>query len=128
MRSPLPADLDAAWLTDALGGGPLPAVDLRGLSDFDARVYAAVRSVPAGETITYGEVAAIGGLTGCRAGRRRRHVALPALPGRALPPGGPRVRRLVGLGRRRSAEAAGSWRPERTRSFAKRPASRHLRG
>ncbi len=48
------ADLDAGWV-DA---GRLLPVDLRGLSRFDAAVYRVVRSIPAGETMTYGEVAA----------------------------------------------------------------------
>src|SRR5919108_4008839 len=61
---PVPANLDAGWLEDALSGGPLPPVDLRGLSAFDARVYEVVRSVPAGETATYGEVAALAGAPG----------------------------------------------------------------
>ncbi|HEX7196249.1 MAG TPA: methylated-DNA--[protein]-cysteine S-methyltransferase [Candidatus Limnocylindria bacterium] len=61
---PEPADLDAGWLDDALEGGPLPAVDLRGLPGFDARVYEAVRSVPAGATVTYGEVAIVIGSPG----------------------------------------------------------------
>ena len=55
---PEPADLDAAWVNDAVAGGSLPPVDLRGISGFDAQVYAAVRAVPVGETVTYGEVAA----------------------------------------------------------------------
>jgi AraC family transcriptional regulator of adaptative response/methylated-DNA-[protein]-cysteine methyltransferase len=61
---PVPADLDPGWLADALDGGRLPPVDLRGLPAFDARVYDAVRSVPAGETVTYGEVAVIIGSPG----------------------------------------------------------------
>jgi O-6-methylguanine DNA methyltransferase len=80
---PAPADLDAAWLTDALGGGPLPVVDLRGLSDFDARVYAAVRSVPSGETVTYGEVAALVGSPGAAravGGAMSRCPLFPAVP------------------------------------------------
>ena len=80
---PAPADLDAAWLTDALSGGPLPAVDLRGLSPFDARVYEVVRAVPAGETVTYGEVAAlIGSPGGARAvgGAMSRCPLFPAVP------------------------------------------------
>jgi O-6-methylguanine DNA methyltransferase len=80
---PAPADLDTAWLTDALRGGPLAAVDLRGLSDFDARVYAAVRSVPAGETITYGEVAALVGSPGAAravGGAMSRCPLFPAVP------------------------------------------------
>jgi AraC family transcriptional regulator of adaptative response/methylated-DNA-[protein]-cysteine methyltransferase len=80
---PVPANLDAAWLTNALRGGPLPAVDLRGLSDFDARVYEAVRSVPSGETVTYGEVAAIvGSPGGARAvgGAMSRCPLFPAVP------------------------------------------------
>ena len=51
---PVPAEIDAGWV-DA---GALPPVDLRGISDFDRAVYAVVRSIPAGETMTYGEVAA----------------------------------------------------------------------
>ena len=61
---PLPAELDDGWIEDALSSGPLPQVDLRGLSPFDARVYEVVRSVPAGETATYGEVAALAGAPG----------------------------------------------------------------
>ena len=53
----VPADLDAAWV----GGHGLPPVDFRGLPSFDAAVYRAVRSVPVGETATYGEVAALVG-------------------------------------------------------------------
>ncbi|MGH2402702.1 MAG: bifunctional DNA-binding transcriptional regulator/O6-methylguanine-DNA methyltransferase Ada, partial [Candidatus Limnocylindria bacterium] len=34
---PVPADLDPGWLAEALDGGPLPPVDLRGLPAFDAR-------------------------------------------------------------------------------------------
>ncbi len=59
-----PGHLELAWLTDALAGGPLPAVDLRGLSPFDARVYAAVRLVPSGSTVTYGDVAVVIGAVG----------------------------------------------------------------
>ena len=80
---PAPADLDGAWLTGALCGGPLPAVDLRGLSDFDGRVYEAVRSVPAGETVTYGEVAAIVGSPGAAravGGAMSRCPLFPAVP------------------------------------------------
>jgi len=80
---PAPADLDAAWLTDALDGGPLPAVDVRGLSDFDARVYEAVRTVPAGETITYGEVAGLVGSPGAAravGGAMSRCPLFPAVP------------------------------------------------
>lgn len=51
---PVPAELDAGWLA----GAWLPPVDLQGLSAFDRAVYEVVRSVPRGETITYGEVAA----------------------------------------------------------------------
>ena len=80
---PAPADLDSDWLTDALRGGPLPAVDLRGLSDFDVGVYEAVRSVRAGETITYGEVAAIIGSPGAAravGGAMSRCPLFPAVP------------------------------------------------
>ena len=57
-------DLSGDWLESALAGGSLPRVDLRGLAAFDARVYEAVRSVPAGETVTYGEIAVIVGSPG----------------------------------------------------------------
>ena len=80
---PAPADLDAAWLKDALSGGPLPAVDVRGLSDFDARVYEAVRSVRAGETVTYGDVAAIVGSPGAAraaGGAMARCPLFPVVP------------------------------------------------
>ena len=80
---PTPADLDDAWLTDALRGGPLPAVDLRGLSDFDGRVYRAVRLVAAGETVTYGDVAAIVGSPGAAravGGAMSRCPLFPAVP------------------------------------------------
>lgn len=81
--APVPADLDVAWLTDVLDSGPLPPVDLRGLSDFDARVYAAVQSVPAGETVTYGEVAALVGSPGAAravGGAMSRCPLFPAVP------------------------------------------------
>ena len=80
---PIPADLDDAWLTEALSGGPLPPVDLRGLSPFDARVYAVVREVPAGETVTYGEVAALVGSPGAAravGGAMGRCPLFPAVP------------------------------------------------
>lgn len=56
-----PADVDGTWVALALAGGPLPPVDLDGLSDFDRRVYEAVRAIPSGQTATYGEVAALVG-------------------------------------------------------------------
>jgi O-6-methylguanine DNA methyltransferase len=60
----VPAELDAGWLEDALAGGPLPPVDVSGLAAFDARVYEVVRSIPAGDTATYGEVAVRAGSPG----------------------------------------------------------------
>ncbi len=59
-----PADVDGSWIEVALTGGPLPAVDLRGLSAFHAAVYERVRSIPSGETMTYGDVAALVGSPG----------------------------------------------------------------
>lgn len=83
-RAPLePAELDGSWIDRALDGAPLPSVDLRGLSAFDARVYQAVRTVPAGETVTYGEVAAlVGSPGGARAvgGAMSRCPLFPAVP------------------------------------------------
>ncbi len=81
--SPEPADLDADWIEAALAGGPLPPVDLLGLSVFDRRVYELVRGVPAGETVTYGEVAArVGSPGGARAvgGAMSRCPLFPAVP------------------------------------------------
>ncbi len=81
--SATPGHLDLSWLTDALAGGPLPALDLRGLSFFDSRVYEAVRSVPAGETVTYGEVAALIGAVGAAravGGALARCPLFPAVP------------------------------------------------
>ena len=51
---PVPAEVDAGWVR----AGTLPPVDMRGLGDFDRAVYRVVRSIPAGGTMTYGEVAA----------------------------------------------------------------------
>ena len=51
---PVADHLDDSWLA----GGPPPALVTTGLSAFDARVYGVVRTVPAGATVTYGEVAA----------------------------------------------------------------------
>lgn len=78
-----PAALAGDWIEAVIDAGRLPAVDLRGLSAFDAGVYEAVRSVPAGETITYGEVAAlVGSPGGARAvgGAMARCPLFPAVP------------------------------------------------
>jgi AraC family transcriptional regulator of adaptative response/methylated-DNA-[protein]-cysteine methyltransferase len=56
----VPADIDRGWLLRGIS----PPLDLRGLSPFDARVYDVVRSVPAGSTVTYGEVAVLAGSPG----------------------------------------------------------------
>jgi AraC family transcriptional regulator of adaptative response/methylated-DNA-[protein]-cysteine methyltransferase len=75
----VPDTVDASWLFD----GQLPPIDVRGLSSFDARVYEAVRSVPPGETVTYGEVAAmIGSPRAARAvgGAMSRCRIFPAVP------------------------------------------------
>jgi len=74
-----PGDVDAAWVE----GSYLPAVDLRGLSAFDQAVYEMVRSVPAGDTITYGEVAALIGSPGAAravGGAMSRCPLFPAVP------------------------------------------------
>ena len=79
----IPGDLDGAWLDDAFGGGQLPPVDLCGLSAFDAGVYNAVRAVPPGETVTYGEVAAMIGSPGAAravGGALSRCPLFPAVP------------------------------------------------
>jgi AraC family transcriptional regulator, regulatory protein of adaptative response / methylated-DNA-[protein]-cysteine methyltransferase len=80
---PMPAELSAAWVDEALSGGSLPAVDTRGLSPFDARVYDVVRSVPAGATVTYGEVAMLVGSPGAAravGGAMSRCPLFPAVP------------------------------------------------
>jgi len=80
---PEPAAMDPSWLERALAGGPLPPVDLAGLSAFDAAVYQAVRTVPAGETVTYGEVAALVGSPGAAravGGAMSRCPLFPAVP------------------------------------------------
>ena len=76
---PVPADIDAGWVL----GASLPPVDLRGLSAFDRAVYEAVRRVPPGETITYGEVAALIGSPGAAravGGAMSRCPLFPAVP------------------------------------------------
>jgi len=80
-----PGEVASAWLTGVLDGGrgPLPPVDLGGLSPFDARVYLAVRSVRPGETVTYGEVAALIGSPGAAravGGALSRCPLFPAVP------------------------------------------------
>lgn len=57
---PVADRVDGAWLS----GGPPPALDTTGLPAFDARVYEVVRTVPSGETVTYGEVAGLIGSPG----------------------------------------------------------------
>lgn len=83
-RSPAdPGAIDAGWLVHALSGGALPAVDLRGLTAFDRAVYEVVRAVPAGETVTYGEVAALAGSPGAAravGGAMARCPLFPAVP------------------------------------------------
>ena len=79
----LPDGLDGGWIQTALTGGALPPVDLRGLPAFDTRVYQSVRGVPAGETVTYGEVAAlVGSPRAARAvgGAMSRCPLFPAVP------------------------------------------------
>lgn len=77
-------EVDGSWIDAVVGGGaPLPPVDLRGLSAFDAAVYVAVRQVPAGRTLTYGEVAAVVGSPGAAravGGAMARCPLFPAVP------------------------------------------------
>ncbi len=76
---PEAATIDGGWVE----GGRPPRLDLRGLPAFDARVYTAVRDVPAGSTVTYGEVAAlIGSPRAARAvgGAMARCPLFPAVP------------------------------------------------
>lgn len=60
-----------------------PRLDLRGLSDFDAAVYGVVADIPAGETLTYGDVARrVGSPGAARAvgGAMARCPLFPAVP------------------------------------------------
>jgi AraC family transcriptional regulator, regulatory protein of adaptative response / methylated-DNA-[protein]-cysteine methyltransferase len=78
-----PGDVNVAWIEGALSGGRLPPVDLGGLSPFDRSVYETVRNVPAGETVTYGEVAAMIGSPGAAravGGAMSRCPLFPAVP------------------------------------------------
>jgi AraC family transcriptional regulator, regulatory protein of adaptative response / methylated-DNA-[protein]-cysteine methyltransferase len=78
-----PADLDGSWIDRALAAGPLPPIDVRGLSSFDARAYEVVRDVPPGETVTYGDVAALIGSPGAAravGGAMSRCPLFPAVP------------------------------------------------
>ena len=80
---PMPAEPATDWVEVALSGGPLPPVDTSGLSAFDVRVYEVVRSVPSGETVTYGEVAALVGSPGAAravGGAMSRCPLFPAVP------------------------------------------------
>ena len=72
-------DVDPRWLAD----GRAPELDTTGLSAFDVRVYDAVRRVPAGETMTYGDVAAVVGSPGAAravGGAMSRCPFFPAVP------------------------------------------------
>lgn len=76
---PEPGPVDGSWLLDRRP----PPLDLRGLPTFDARVYATVRDVPSGETVTYGEVAALVGSPGAAravGGAMARCPLFPAVP------------------------------------------------
>ena len=78
----VPDDLDASWI-DAGHAGRLPPVDLGGLSRFDRAVYGAVRGIPPGSTLTYGEVAALVGSPGAAravGGAMARCPLFPAVP------------------------------------------------
>jgi AraC family transcriptional regulator of adaptative response/methylated-DNA-[protein]-cysteine methyltransferase len=72
-------EVDGSWVDT----GALPEVDLRGLADFDRRVYQIVRAIPPGETMTYGDVAAaIGSPRAARAvgNAMARCPIFPAIP------------------------------------------------
>ena len=71
--------VDARWLAS----GDAPALDTTGISAFDARVYEVVRGVPAGETVTYGDVALLIGAPGAAravGGAMSRCPFFPAVP------------------------------------------------
>jgi methylated-DNA-[protein]-cysteine S-methyltransferase len=78
-----PDAVDGAWIELAVSGGPLPAVDQGGLSRFDQAVYRAVRRIAPGDTLTYGEVAALVGSPGAAravGGAMARCPLFPAVP------------------------------------------------
>jgi O-6-methylguanine DNA methyltransferase len=73
------------WLVAWIGGErrDLPPVDLRGLSPFDAAVYAAVREVGWGDRATYGDSAIAAGRPGAAravGGAMARCPLFPAVP------------------------------------------------
>ena len=75
---PVADTVDGAWLE-----GAAAAIDLTGLSGFDARVYRVVHQIPAGQTLTYGEVAALIGSPGAAravGGAMSRCPLFPAVP------------------------------------------------
>lgn len=77
--SPEPDAVDDGWPSNSVS----PPLDLTGLSPFDARVYEVVRTVAAGETVTYGEVAALIGSPGAAravGGAMARCPLFPAVP------------------------------------------------
>jgi AraC family transcriptional regulator, regulatory protein of adaptative response / methylated-DNA-[protein]-cysteine methyltransferase len=77
------AAIDGRWIEEALSGGALPPIDLRGLTQFDARVYEIVHAIPAGQTMTYGDVgAAVSSPRAARAvgAAMRRCPLFPAVP------------------------------------------------
>jgi O-6-methylguanine DNA methyltransferase len=78
-----PDSIDGRWVERLTSDGWLPAVDLRGIPAFDTAVYEAVRSIRAGETMTYGDVArAVGRPGAARAvgGAMGRCPLFPAAP------------------------------------------------
>lgn len=68
--------VDGAWLES----GAAPRLDVRGLSAFDAQVYLAVAGVPAGSTVTYGDVAALVGSPGAARAVGRAMARCPLFP------------------------------------------------
>ena len=62
------------------------ALDTAEVPEFNRRVYAVTRTVPPGETTSYGEVAARIGRAGRGAGRRPRAGAEPVPDRRPVPP------------------------------------------
>ena len=77
--TPVADAVDDAWPVT----GVSPPLDLSGLSSFDARVYQVVRTVAPGQTVTYGEVAALIGSPGAAravGGAMARCPLFPAVP------------------------------------------------
>jgi len=97
------ADAVSAWLSAFFAGRPLPeppALDFSGASEFERRVWQATREIPAGETRSYGQIAArIGrpGATRAVGGALGRNPLVLLVPCHRVIASGGGSRRLCGF-------------------------------